>query len=96
MENRVNEIRRNINPRSLWNHCPGKSNPADLPSRGLTTLEVSVNQLWRQGPEWLYVGVEPCVKTTSLSMPEECTVELRTKATRALTLVSTVSKSGVS
>ena len=94
VENRVNEIRRNVSP-SLWSHCPGKSNPADLPSRGLTALEVSVNQLWRQGPEWLYVGVEPCTETESLSMPEECTMELRKRAARALTLVSTVSKHGV-
>ena len=45
VENRVTEIRRNVAP-SLWSHCPGKSNPADLPSRGLSALEVSVNQLW--------------------------------------------------
>ena len=47
VQNRVNEIRRNVHP-SLWSHCPGRSNPVDLPSRGLPALEVSVNQLWRQ------------------------------------------------
>ena len=56
VRNRVNEIRRNVLP-SLWSHCPGISNPADLPSQGLTTLEVTVNQHWRQGPEWLYADV---------------------------------------
>ena len=95
VENRVNEIRHNVNP-SLWSHCPGRSNPADLPSRGLTTLEVSVSQLWQQRPEWLYVGIKPCVETEPQPMPQECSVELRMKATRALTLVNTVSKCGVS
>ena len=31
VRNRVNDIRRSVHP-SLWNHCPGISNPADLPS----------------------------------------------------------------
>lgn len=46
VQNRVNEIRRNVPP-DCWSHCPGKSNPADLPSRGLSTLESSVNELWQ-------------------------------------------------
>ena len=74
----------------------GLSNPADLPSRGLTTLEVSVSQLWQQGPEWLCVGLETCDETNPQSMPEECTMELRKGASHALTLVNTVSKTGVS
>ena len=95
VQNRVNEIRRNVHP-SLWSHCPGRSNPADLPSRGLPALEVSVNQLWRQGPAWLHVGVEPYVETEPPSMPEECIVELKTRVARSLTLVNTVSKCVVS
>ena len=35
VQNRVNKIRRNVHP-TLWNHTPGKTNTADLPSRGLT------------------------------------------------------------
>ena len=48
-QNRVREIWRNVHP-DLWNHCPGKTSPADLPSRGLNVLELSVSQLWRVGP----------------------------------------------
>ena len=96
VEDRVNEIRRNVNP-NLWSHCPGSSNPADLPSRGLNALEVSVNQLWRQGLEWLYARVEPCAETNPLStMPEECTMELRKCSVHAITLVTTISKPLVS
>ena len=41
--NRVTEIRH------PWSHCPGSSNPVDLSTRGLTSLELSVSQLWRHG-----------------------------------------------
>ena len=94
IENRVAEIRSNINP-TFWSHCPGKSNPADLPSRGLTALDVSVNQLWQRGPERLQFGVEPCVDLNPVSIPKECMVELRTWAACALTIVSVASRSNV-
>ena len=95
MENTVNEIRHNVDP-SFWSHCPQRSNPADLPSRGITNLEVSVNQLWQRGPEWLFTGIEPCMKTGPLSIPDECTIELRIRAARAVTLVNVNSRCNVS
>lgn len=76
VNNRVCEIRRRVHP-DHWSHCPGCSNPADLPSRGLTSLELSVSQLWRHGPEWLQSGFEPNIQCEMESMPVECTAELR-------------------
>ena len=51
VQNRVNEIR-SLTPVQCWSHCSGKDNTADVPSRGLTPLELSVNLLWRDGPKW--------------------------------------------
>ena len=44
VNNRVTEIRALVSLK-YWSHCPGLSNPADLPSRGLTLLELSLSQL---------------------------------------------------
>ena len=85
VSNRVSEIRRRVHP-EFWNHCPGSSNPADLPSRGLTSLELSVSQHWRRGPEWLRVNLEPSLQSEVQSMPRECALEL--KATQSHSLVS--------
>ena len=47
--NRVTEIQGLVEP-SLWKHCPGKSNPADLVTRGLSAEDLIHSQLWSQGP----------------------------------------------
>ena len=86
VNNRVREIRQKVPP-ALWAHCPGVTNPADLPTRGLTPLELSVSRLWTMGPDWLRSGFEPVPPSQVQSMPEECAVELRVKQSH--TLVST-------
>ena len=79
VQNRVREIRRNVHP-DLWSHCPGKANPADLPSRGLSTLELSVSQLWRAGPEWLGMDIPVSSDIDSLPMPTLCLPELKSSS----------------
>ena len=34
-------------------HCPGRDNPADLGTRGLTAAKLEKGDLWWHGPEWL-------------------------------------------
>ena len=75
VKNRVTEIRQQV-PSEHWSHCPCSQNPADLPSRGLSPLELSVNQLWRRGPEWLQEGLTPASQEGTPSMPPECIPEL--------------------
>ena len=74
IQNRVNEIRKLL-PVECWDHCSGKENPADIPSRGLTPLELSVNQMWKNGPEWLKTAIN--VTPLPEEIPELCVAELK-------------------
>ena len=76
VQNRVEEIRRLV-PAKQWRHCPGKGNPADLPSRGMLPAELTDSSLWFIGPSWLCeqesVVFEPQL---NIELSEESRVEL--------------------
>ncbi|KRZ01244.1 hypothetical protein T11_439 [Trichinella zimbabwensis] len=52
VRNRVEEIQQLVEP-TCWRHCPGKSNPADLLSRGASLKGLAKSNNWWQGPRWL-------------------------------------------
>ena len=51
VQNRVNEIRKIVPPLS-WAYCPTSSNPADLPSHGVSAQDLQ-SSIWFTGPNWL-------------------------------------------
>lgn len=64
---------------NIWGHCPGKENPADLPSRGLTPTELSTSALWRFDLPWIQVtGDKPLPEP--VDMPSDCAIELKVAA----------------
>ena len=80
VENQVNSIRASVPPQ-CWGHCPGKENPANIPSRGMTASELLSNHLWLNGPDWLYTGQDLPVEgmDTDSEIPEECHQETKSK-----------------
>ena len=50
--NRVEEIHGNCDG-AQWFHCPGKLNPADLPSRGVSVRQIMDSDLYHKGPNFL-------------------------------------------
>lgn len=50
--NRVSEIQR-TSPDSTWRHVPGRENPANCASRGVSPGELLTHSLWWRGPSYL-------------------------------------------
>ena len=88
VQNRVNEIREKTSP-VLWHHCPGATNPADLPSRGMTMSELRLSRLWRYGPDWLKDSLTANDADELAEMPKECSKELRASNKKSHNLVAT-------
>ena len=74
VQNRVNEIHKLL-PAGCWIHVSGKENPADIPSRGVTPLELSLNPMWKNGPAWLKTSIEP--EPTPEEVPSPCLTEMK-------------------
>ena len=82
VKNRVSEIR-SLLPADCWSHIPGLQNPADVPSRGATPLELLVNKLWRNGPE-VPLGRADVEEPSDGEILPECIKELRASDKRSV------------
>lgn len=52
VRHRVTEIQSKTDI-TTWRHCPGKQNPADFLTRGVTARDLLTNSVWWTGPNWL-------------------------------------------
>ena len=68
-------------PVECWGHCSGKDNPADIPSRGLSSMDLAVSKLWQYGPEVLQQDI---VTPLPSEIPEACAKELKLRETTCL------------
>ena len=67
--NRVTEIQNTTDP-ALWFYCPGKSNPADLLTRGVSAKQLINSDLWLTGPSTSEISVVP-EENKDIEMPAE-------------------------
>lgn len=80
--NRVSEIQTSL-PEAIWHHVPGRDNPADCASRGLSPSELVSHVLWWRGPPWLlgdpqWTATRTCETKAPDELPER---RVRTLAT---------------
>ena len=78
MQHGVSEIH-TLLPSDCWRHCLGVENPADVPSRGLDPMALSISCLWTNGPNCLRDPVDAKNVESTTPMPTECAVEMRAK-----------------
>lgn len=86
--NRVAKIQSELLPQNLY-HVPGKDNPADCLSRGLTPAQILDHSLWFRGPSWTQSlpeewPVSPFNPSTVSEPPEQKKHTLVTAAPREL------------
>lgn len=93
VQNRVNEIHKLV-PDTQWRHCPGVSNPADLPSRGISIAELENSNLWFNGPAWLVNGITE--DELESEMPPECAAEMKLKNDDTTCCLTAAQEVGVS
>lgn len=67
--NRVQEITK-LTDRESWFHCSGKSNPADILSRGTSVESLLQDTMWWNGPPFL-VSDQPLETDNEFSVKEE-------------------------
>lgn len=84
--NRIKEINC-ITKKQDWRHVPGEKNPADLPSRGCTALQLSESRWW-EGPFWLREPPE-CWPVSGGVVDEE-QIQTERRKSIALNLINTV------
>ncbi|XP_077280429.1 uncharacterized protein LOC143907486 [Temnothorax americanus] len=68
--NRVSAIQTAV-PEALWHHVPGRDNPADCASRGISPGELGNHPLWWYGPPWLKEDSSAWPATGAMSETEE-------------------------
>ena len=92
----MDEIRRLVPP-DCCRHCRGTENPADVPSRGTTPLELFTKVLWYTGPPWLGQGeVRNSTVDEESQTPEEWLSELKKEKQLVIRLLTTGTESRLS
>ena len=88
VENRVQEIRKFV-PASLWAHCPGKENPADIPTRWISPRQFVTSENWWTGPKWLSDEEDQWPKLPdSSTTPSNCLEEFKADKNVATSLLT--------
>ncbi|GFS83096.1 pro-Pol polyprotein [Trichonephila clavipes] len=85
--NRVKEIR-SLTGKDSWRHCPGKDNPSDLLTRGISADPLINCEKWWKGPSFLQEGnTVPVSNNVLLSDESAYLEELKPSERKNLTVI---------
>ncbi|GFX87977.1 uncharacterized protein TNCV_4374421 [Trichonephila clavipes] len=85
--NRVKEIR-SLTDKDSWRHCPGKDNPSDLLTRGISVDSLINCEKWWKGPSFLQEGnTVPVSDNVLLSDESAYLEELKPTERKTLTVI---------
>ncbi|GFU08924.1 integrase catalytic domain-containing protein [Trichonephila clavipes] len=85
--NRVKEIR-SLTDKDSWRHCPGKDNPSDLLTRGISADSLINCEKWWKGPSFLQEGnTVPVSNNVLLSDESAYLEELKPSERKTLTVI---------
>ncbi|GFW60472.1 uncharacterized protein TNCV_943391 [Trichonephila clavipes] len=85
--NRVKEIR-SLTDKDSWRHCPGKDNPSDLLTRGISADSLINCEKWWKGPSFLQEGNTVPVSNNVLLIDESAYLEeLKPTERKTLTVI---------
>jgi len=77
---RAKEIHQLTNKDS-WRHCSGLLNPADMPSRGLSGIDLAKSDVWWTGPEFLKLEEKECPLSCDYELNDDIKSELMKQST---------------
>ncbi|GFX12141.1 integrase catalytic domain-containing protein [Trichonephila clavipes] len=72
VKNRITKIL-NLTSTDEWHHIPGKLNPADCATRGLSPQQLMNADYWRKGPDWINNDLKEELASTKILTT--CTVK---------------------
>ena len=89
IQNRIDKVRKLILPEAR-NFCPGRLNPADLPTRGVKTRDLKNSDIWLQGPKFLRESEEAWPKQPNIQVPyDQVQDELKAEFRKSIQKLST-------
>ena len=94
IDHRVREICTTF-PEASWSFTPSDDNPADLLTRGISTSQLQVSELWTQGPHWLLMKSDWPTWTPTSVLHLQTEEDVEPEATHPVESSATVSHTGM-
>ena len=89
IQNRIDKVRKLILPEA-WNFCPGRLNPADLPTRGVKARDLKYSEIWWHGPKFLRELQEACPEQPNIQVPyDQVQDEMKAEFRKSIQKLST-------